>query len=117
MPTYALARDPEYYDDPLEFKPFRFYDMRQEDAEEGHRHQFASTSPNNLPWGYGRAACPGRQFAALEIKLICAQLLVKFDMKFPDGQDKRPDNVYVDERITPDRTQKIGFRLRASTET
>ncbi|KAF2185203.1 cytochrome P450 [Zopfia rhizophila CBS 207.26] len=112
MPTYSLARDPEYYTDPLEFKPFRFYEMREKDPENSNRHQYASTSRSNLAFGYGRAACPGRFLATAEIKLICAQLIHRFDMRFPEGQTMRPDNVYIDERITPDRGQQIGFRLR-----
>jgi cytochrome P450 len=112
VPTYSLARDEQYYENPLEFKPFRFYEMRQKDSESEKRHQFASTSPSNLPWGYGKGACPGRTFAACEIKLICALLISQFDLSFPDKQTQRPENVYIDERITPSRSQEICFRAR-----
>ncbi len=41
-----------------------------------------------MPFGFGRHACPGRFFAANEIKLVLAQLLLNYDMKLPEGAEK-----------------------------
>ncbi len=71
-----------------------------------------STSPDNLHWGYGRNACPGRFMAAAEIKLSLAWILWHFDISFPYGQVDRPENIFVDERVVPSQKQEIGFRLR-----
>lgn len=50
--------------------------------------------------------------AASEIKLILAWILWHFDISFPNGQVRRPENLFVDERVIPSRSQEIGFRLR-----
>ena len=116
MPTYSIARDATFYDSPLAFQPFRFSDLRQRSAEDANRHQFISTGPTNLAFGYGLAACPGRSFAALEIKLILGRILHDYDFEFPKGQTNRPENIYVDERIWPSKTQEVGFRLRLQAD-
>jgi hypothetical protein len=115
MPTYSIARDPSFYDSPNKFQPFRFYDLRQRNPEDINRHQLTSTGPTSLAFGYGQAACPGRAFAAVEMKMILGHLVYLYDFKFPKGQTKRPENIFMDERIWPSRAQQVGFRLRANT--
>jgi cytochrome P450 len=39
----------------------------------------------NLTWGYGQHACPGRFFAANEIKLMLARILMDYDLRLPEG--------------------------------
>lgn len=112
MPTYSIARDPAFYSSPLEFQPFRYFNLRERGPKDANRHQFTSTGPTNLAFGYGHSSCPGRGFAAVEMKLILGHLLHEYDFKFPDGQTKRPQNVHMDERIWPSREQIIGFRKR-----
>ena len=112
MPTYCFARDPEYYNSPQEFQPFRFYELRKSNPDEANRQQYTAAGIDNMPWGFGQSACPGRFFAACEIKLALGLLLLNYDFRFPDGQTKRPENVYVDERIWPSKTQEVGFRSR-----
>jgi cytochrome P450 len=113
MPTYSIARDPEFYENPLEFDPWRFYKLRMRSDADANRHQLTSTGPTNLAFGYGNAACPGRSFAAVEMKSILAHFIHNYDFCFPEGQTERPENIYVDERITPSPTQKVGFRLKS----
>ena len=112
MPTYFIARDPNNYDSPEHFRPWRFFERRQADPEHSSRYQFTSTAPENLAFGYGRSACPGRFFSAAQMKLFLAKLLIEYDFRFPEGQTERPDNVFADERIMPSRTQEIFFRKR-----
>lgn len=113
MPTYCITRDPTLYPSPLEFRPLRFYELRQRGPDDAKaRHQLTSTGPANLAFGYGASACPGRFFAAVAMKLILAHLLVHYEFRFPEGQAARPANVHVDERIWPDREQRVGFRGR-----
>ena len=49
----AMHRDDAHYPDEATFDPFRFARMREGEGEEL-KHQFASTSPDYLPFGHGR---------------------------------------------------------------
>lgn len=40
MPTAAIARDPAYYPDPDDFRPWRFAQLRRSSRTEATRHQF-----------------------------------------------------------------------------
>lgn len=63
-----------------------------------------------MSFGYGRHACPGRFFAANEIKLIMARLLLDFDFKMPDGQTERFENITVASSVIPDAKKEILMR-------
>ncbi|KGO53629.1 Cytochrome P450 [Penicillium expansum] len=72
-----------------EYKGNRFLNMRQKPGQE-HRWQFVSTSPEHLVFGHGKHACPGRFFAANEIKVVLIFLLMKYDWKFT-AEDSKVD--------------------------
>ena len=113
--AYWTARDPKVFDDGDQFRPWRWLELREAAERAGKSvtpFLATSTSAENLHWGYGRNACPGRFLAAAEIKLILAWILWHFDISFPHGQVARPESLFVDERIIPSRSQEIGFRLR-----
>lgn len=74
-------RDSTVFPDPDGYNPRRFLEMRQRPGEEN-RWQFVSTSPEHLAFGHGKHSCPGRFFAANEVKIILVFLLVKYDWKF-----------------------------------
>lgn len=113
MPTYCIARDEANYTDALTFDPWRFYNIRKSgDAASDGRAQLQSSTTINMAWGFGRGACPGRALASSQMKLIVAWTLMHYDIDFPEGQTERPENTYVDERIMPDRSQKLRFRER-----
>lgn len=76
-----ISLDPEIYEDPEEFKGFRFAELRAEKPENMRKYQFTGTSPTAMHFGYGRNGCPGRFFAGTTIKLFVAHLLVKYDIK------------------------------------
>ncbi len=56
-----------------------------------------------LPWWWEESA---------KTQSSMAHLLVHYEFRFPEGQAARPANVHVDERIWPDREQRVGFRGR-----
>lgn len=56
---------------------------------------------DSVNFGYGAQACPGRFFAALEIKLMFTKLLLGYDIKHPDGMAERPVHKYADFFIEP----------------
>ena len=43
-------------------------------------------------------------------------IVLYYDVSWPEGQVNRPQNVYIDERIGPDREQIVRFRLRKDEE-
>ncbi|RYP10386.1 hypothetical protein DL764_000720 [Monosporascus ibericus] len=112
MPTNAIARDPDNYPDPEQFDAFRFYKQRQSSESEVNRHQFVSTGRKNLAFGHGKFACPGRFYAAAQIKMVIAYILVKYDVSFPGQQTVRPANNFFGESISPDRRQTVVFKSR-----
>ena len=72
-----------------------------------------AVAKENLNFGFGRNACPGRFFAANEIKLILARILLDFDLMMPDGRTKRYENIVAAGGIGPDTSKEILLR-RAS---
>jgi cytochrome P450 len=95
VPKAMISHDPEYFPNPDVFDPYRFYNGRKEDEEAMKRRQFVSVTKQDLTFGFGRHACPGRFFAAVEIKIIVANILLRYDIKLKDESTKRFDSVTV----------------------
>ncbi|KAL8357235.1 hypothetical protein RB598_002190 [Gaeumannomyces tritici] len=122
--AYPQSRDPEPYPEPETWDGLRFYRLReagedfnaksagrQGSAVEANAHnQFVSVSHRSLVFGYGRHACPGRFFAANEIKMIVARCLLEYDIKLPDGVTQRFPNFEFSGAIVPDPTKTLLFR-------
>ena len=70
------------------------------------------THPNVLGFGYGNQACPGRQFAVAEIKLIMARMLYEFEFKFADEKKGRPKTGYINEMAMTDWGARLLVRKR-----
>ncbi|TBU58191.1 cytochrome P450 [Dichomitus squalens] len=111
--SYPMHHDDEYYPNAGEFDPFRFARMRELEGE-GTKHQFVNTSTSYVPFGVGRHACPGRFFAANELKAMLAYIVVNYDVKI-DGDGARPPNVYFANSVIPNQKGKIMFRKRQVT--
>lgn len=63
-----------------------------------------------MAFGYGRHACPGRFFAANEIKLILSRILLEYDIRMPDGLTERYSNMVMGIDAMPDPTKEILFK-------
>lgn len=83
--TLAASMDPTNYPNPLTFDPYRFLKMRQASEEEAGKHQFVTLTKDLIAFGYGKHACPGRFFAANEIKIIFIEVLRRFDVESREG--------------------------------
>ncbi|CAK7217407.1 hypothetical protein SCUCBS95973_003141 [Sporothrix curviconia] len=113
IPAVSVNSDPSIFPDPLKFDGLRFYNLRQDGPKESAAlHQFVSVNPSSLTFGYGRHACPGRFFAANEIKMILTHVLLQQDMKLADGATERYPNIEFGSMSIPDPSKKLLFRAK-----
>ncbi|TFK19403.1 cytochrome P450 [Coprinopsis marcescibilis] len=70
------------YSNAEEFDPWRFYNIHKESGKPA---DITTTTPEYLLFGHGRHACPGRFFAAVELKTMIAHMVLAYDMKLPEG--------------------------------
>ncbi|KAI0080654.1 cytochrome P450 [Panus rudis PR-1116 ss-1] len=110
-PAVSTHLDDEYYSDPDIFNPWRFSEMREGHDGESTKHQFVSTSVDYIPFGHGRHACPGRFFAANELKAMFAHTVLNYDLKLED-EGVRPQNQWHAISIIPSPTARVLYRKR-----
>ncbi|KAF8549777.1 cytochrome P450 [Imleria badia] len=106
----CVHRDEAVYESALAFDPFRFAHASDEDGD-GTKHQYVSTTPEYLPFGLGRRACPGRFFAATELKTMLAHIVMMYDVKLEDDAT-HPQALHFGTSIVPDPSAKVMFRRR-----
>jgi cytochrome P450 len=96
------------------FDAFRYARLR---AQPEHENQFtfAQSSSENMMFGLGRHACPGRHFASALIKLILVHLLVSYDIKFMEGKPL-PESKWTQKFRNPDFAAGVAFHSRAAEE-
>ncbi|KAG6357383.1 hypothetical protein INS49_013260 [Diaporthe citri] len=112
IPTQAITMDESLYPSPVVFDPFRFSRMREERPEMDGRAQYVASNPASLSFGYGRHACPGRFFAAQEIKAIMAHILRNYDLRFSAGQS-RPGSLRAETQYLPHPAATVEFKRRS----
>ena len=110
-PTMMFGLDPELTEDPEVFDGFRSYkkNLASEDAGRFEKTQFVTTSPLYLSFGYGRHACPGRFFAAEQIKSLLCQVILQYDIMYDEGNPRLPYKA-VGETYSPDQAQRLAFK-------
>lgn len=87
--AYAIARDPQLWDNPLEYRPERFQDAGNVNVN------VVDQDFRFLPFGGGRRGCPGYGFGLATVEIALARLLCHFDWALPQGVG--PDDVDLDE--------------------
>lgn len=107
-PMYAMYLDDTIYPDASTFDAFRFSKLRAQPGHES-RHQFVTTSSTHINFGHGKDACPGRFFAAHEIKLLLAHTLLGYEIRLEDPT-KLPEPSWYDRSRKPNQTARVLFR-------
>jgi len=72
-------------------------------------YNLVSTSADYQPFGHGRHACPGRFFAANELKLLLAYMVLNYDIEL---LEKRPEGQWVGQVALPPMKATIKVRRR-----
>ncbi|KAJ4397859.1 hypothetical protein N0V93_002096 [Gnomoniopsis smithogilvyi] len=115
IPAYSIHHAEDIWGaDAGLFDPFRHSNKRRNaqatgDHVRGARQAWATTSPEYLSFGAGKNSCPGRFFAAGLLKVLMANILLKYDFEY---QEKRPDNVWFGTNHLPPTEAKIRIRRR-----
>lgn len=76
VPTYTIHRDARYFPEPLCFKPERW-------------EQLSPDSAPYLPFQRGGFACSGKNVAMMQMRMLFAQLALRYDIGFAEGEDGR----------------------------
>ncbi|MCD7472200.1 hypothetical protein HAX54_013208 [Datura stramonium] len=95
---WAIARDPEIWENPEEFIPERFLnndiDFKGQDYE-------------LIPFGAGRRGCPGIALGVASMELALSNLLYAFDWELPCGLKKEDIDTDVRPGITMHRKNEL----------
>ena len=101
------------YEDPLKFDGFRFSKLRESSSKKALG--MVSSSQDHLSFGHGRHVCPGRYFAACELKLMFAHIVTTYDVKL-EVEGVRPPDMWFAVACVPDPNTNVLFRKRTNTQ-
>nr|WOX58877.1 flavonoid 3'-monooxygenase [Phyla nodiflora] len=79
--VWAIARDPDMWSDPLEFKPERFLPGGEKPGVDVKGNDFEL-----IPFGAGRRICAGMSLGIRMVQLLTATLIHGFDFDLGNGQ-------------------------------
>lgn len=111
-PLCGISMDERYFPDPTTFDGLRFWKLRKMSAEAANRWQFTTITDTSLAFGAGKHACPGRFFAASELKLILAYYVLNYDIKLKEGES-RPEPTRFMMIKSPNQKAEVLFRRRS----
>ena len=119
LPAAAIHHDAAFYPEPDAYLPFRFSDEREKlqaesggpKALEASKLAMTATSQTFLPFSHGRHVCPGRFYAAQLLKLLLAELVLRYDVR---GLEERPKNVTVSDLTVPPDGVLVWVKRRGS---
>ena len=77
--AWAIGRDPNYWESPLEFRPERFLQAGKE-AKMGHEVDVRGQHFQLLPFGSGRRICPGMNLAIQMLPALVGSIIQCFDL-------------------------------------
>lgn len=123
VPMHMIHRNPEIYPNPNTYNPLRFAELRSQfttttttttepsdsNSLKSSSLTFSSTSPHFQTFSHGRHACPGRFFAANELKLLIAYVVRHYDFEILETRPERP---WIGTSIVCPLNKKIRVRRR-----
>ncbi|KAJ3495733.1 hypothetical protein NLG97_g3184 [Lecanicillium saksenae] len=107
--TSTHLRDASNHENPDVWDPYRFVRMRDDPERQNAAHLVSTTADHNA-FGHGQHACPGRFFAANEIKVALLGILIKYDFELPE--DASPQVYENGLSLVSDPMAKLRFRRR-----
>lgn len=110
VPLDSAHLNEKIYPDALKFDPFRFVKLKEQDGT-GRRFDLVTTGIDSLSFGLGRHTCPGRYFAACQLKLMFAHVVMNYDVKF-ENEGVRPKDRWLAISCVPNSDAKVLFRKR-----
>ncbi|KAF6152553.1 hypothetical protein GIB67_013000 [Kingdonia uniflora] len=93
--VWAMHRDPEAWENPLEFRPERF-------LNDGGKSDYRGNNFSYLPFGSGRRSCAGIPLAERMLMCTLASFLHSFEWRLPEGTKM-------------DLSEKFGLSLKRTT--
>lgn len=79
-------RDASIYPEPERYDAYRFIKMA-EDPNLAKSSAFTAATPEHMGFGFGKTACPGRVYVALELKILLSYIILRYDFRLPDGYE------------------------------
>ena len=119
VPLNEILQDPAKVPgvDLSAYDAFRYSRIRekQDNPANAQKYLMAKTDIDNLAFGHGKFACPGRFYAVNEMKMILTRMLICFEIIFPEGQG-RAQSFTIDSDLYPDLLTRLLSRKRNSIE-
>ncbi|KAH7096696.1 cytochrome P450 [Auriculariales sp. MPI-PUGE-AT-0066] len=118
----SVASRPVHLDDSVypsaaTFDGFRFFNQRTSASGDGEvtmEDQLVNIGPGFLSFGIGRHACPGRFWAANEMKAMMAYMVTHYDFKM-ENEGVLPSERWNGPSVIPDPLARLVFRKRETT--
>ncbi|WVZ50707.1 hypothetical protein U9M48_001939 [Paspalum notatum var. saurae] len=102
--SWALARDPSYWERAEEFMPERFM---EEEGGSAAIMDYKGADFLYLPFGTGRRICPGMNFATSSVEVMLANLVCHFDWELPLELADKGIDMTESFGVTVHRTEKL----------
>jgi cytochrome P450 len=104
IPTTTIHRDPRYFSpQPESFRPERWIYPEKEKAFD--KNAF-------IPFGYGPTGCVGKSLAWMEMRLMLATILRRFELSFAPDFDYRSYPDCIKDAFTMARTESLPMVLK-----
>ncbi|RAH78823.1 cytochrome P450, partial [Aspergillus japonicus CBS 114.51] len=114
IPLRPILRDPELYPDPHIFNPYRFIEDNPIPTPKATSSDFTDADVTFPIWGLGKRACPGRYYASLLLKLVLAQILLRYDVTMGAAANNERRYFYWRSAIVPKAGAGLLFRDRGA---
>jgi cytochrome P450 len=90
-------------DQPSQWSGFRFHELRQlEDSSDkaARKYEWGACTREDIDFGYGLHACPGRAVGCNLLKIFLTLLLEKYELRLEEGVMERYADVHVGQYVS-----------------